>query len=707
MKALHFRFFSVAAFLLISLFGQEEAKAAAPVYRSAMSFTNSWCRTRALNDAGDILTSDYREYGPDNERMAIIRGTEVIRLTPVIDSSVTRVAVAGMSQRREDGHVFVVGKALGADGYTRPCIWDVAPDGTYTFKVGQMMVSPFGENLDSGAVAVNSNGVMVGGNLRSLALNPARWTPPYNFAEPIALGLPSSAWIVQIDDDGKMLANWVEFGRGTTEHRGVAALVSANGTVTEIPALMSRLALEPPLPPGATMRQYNYAEMRRGDWVVGASFGRAFAWNVGTTNAIELPAWPGTHPPNAWAVTTKGHILGGHFYGPILWRYENGKFVDYDLFRLMPADSFYGQRVETSFMNESDTIVVEFRDTSKFPVETILRVYEPVTNALVTFESLGTSGYEAPPVGSKQTNWVTGSLGFTLRLTRVDYTGPVTATYRTVDGSAKAGVNYVAKEGTVSWAARETGVKNITVPLIDNLEFDHYKTFHVELTSATGALLPEQRASGGLLYEWDPWIQPQNQIYLTNTGWAAPAVGGSREILLKLHRLNMNDGKVILTNFITTDITAQKGVDYLLPEGLSATWEPGQTGVVTLSLPLLPTAPSATNRTFSVTADALVEGSTYRLSQYFVVAILSTESMEVPAFYPSGGVSLVDGKMRIPAIGLRSEPFELLRAPTLDGPWTLEAAASSADGFVTFEVVPRDGQGGEFFQLRQTRRATE
>lgn len=67
-----------------------------------------------------------------------------------------------------------------------------------------------------------------------------------------------------------------------------------------------------------------------------------------------------------------------------------------------------------------------------------------------------------------------------------DVRQPATVSFTTRDGSAKAGVDYAAVSGTLSFAPFETE-KEFKLPLRDNGVFDPPRTLELVLTSATGA----------------------------------------------------------------------------------------------------------------------------------------------------------------------------------------------------------------------------
>ncbi len=81
----------------------------------------------------------------------------------------------------------------------------------------------------------------------------------------------------------------------------------------------------------------------------------------------------------------------------------------------------------------------------------------------------------------------------TITVNRTDgFTGAVSVNYHTEDGGsnppAKAGTDYTATSGTLTWADGDVLPKTFTVPIIDAGNFDNvYREFYVALTRPTGA----------------------------------------------------------------------------------------------------------------------------------------------------------------------------------------------------------------------------
>ena len=73
--------------------------------------------------------------------------------------------------------------------------------------------------------------------------------------------------------------------------------------------------------------------------------------------------------------------------------------------------------------------------------------------------------------------------------------GTVTVNYATRDGTAKAGEDYTATRGTLSFAAGELE-KTVSVPILDDALDEGKETFTLKLTSVRGAAIADDEATG-------------------------------------------------------------------------------------------------------------------------------------------------------------------------------------------------------------------
>ena len=77
-------------------------------------------------------------------------------------------------------------------------------------------------------------------------------------------------------------------------------------------------------------------------------------------------------------------------------------------------------------------------------------------------------------------------------------TKPVTVQYSTADGRAKAGIDYVAVSGSLSFAPGET-TKTIAVPIIGDTDIEGNDNFFVNLSNATGVPITQGKGTGVIL----------------------------------------------------------------------------------------------------------------------------------------------------------------------------------------------------------------
>ena len=113
-------------------------------------------------------------------------------------------------------------------------------------------------------------------------------------------------------------------------------------------------------------------------------------------------------------------------------------------------------------------------------------------------------------------------------------TGTVTVDYATSDQTAQAGEDYTAASGTLTFAASETS-KTITVPILNDTDYDPSQRFRVTLSNAPGATLPTS-----------PWafVNITNDDAVPTASIANVTVGegaGTMTLTLALDRLSNGD----------------------------------------------------------------------------------------------------------------------------------------------------------------------
>ncbi len=91
----------------------------------------------------------------------------------------------------------------------------------------------------------------------------------------------------------------------------------------------------------------------------------------------------------------------------------------------------------------------------------------------------------------------TSQLSFTVTLSQAA-TAPVTVHYATADGTAKAGSDYSAQAGTLSFAAGQTS-QTIIVPVIGDTTVEPNETLTIALSTPSGATITQATATGTIV----------------------------------------------------------------------------------------------------------------------------------------------------------------------------------------------------------------
>ena len=197
------------------------------------------------------------------------------------------------------------------------------------------------------------------------------------------------------------------------------------------------------------------------------------------------------------------------------------------------------------------------------PDETIIIVWQKSTSDKVTpefFTFTGTIVPEPLPALSFVPSEVTvdedaGPATLTVELTPAS-TGTVTVDYATRDSFAKAGEDYTATSGTLTFAAGQTS-KTFTVPITDDDVYENNEAFFVDLSNPTGATLPD----------------PPFAAVRIDSGEAAPTASmadvtvdeGAGTMTLTLRLSHPSDAEIAYFTIYDEDIatgTATEGEDY-------------------------------------------------------------------------------------------------------------------------------------------------
>lgn len=176
----------------------------------------------------------------------------------------------------------------------------------------------------------------------------------------------------------------------------------------------------------------------------------------------------------------------------------------------------------------------------------------------------------------------------------------ISVDFATSDGSAKAGADYAAASGTLSFAAGETS-KTVVVDVVGDTLFETKEKFFVTLSNPDGATVGDAVAVGRILND-----DPAPSLVIADVAQAEGTSSDPTPFLFTV-TLSATSGASTTVSFATANGTAVAGSDYSAKTG-TLTFRPGET---TKAIKVAVTADTASepNEVFRVKLTSAVNAS--------------------------------------------------------------------------------------------------
>lgn len=161
--------------------------------------------------------------------------------------------------------------------------------------------------------------------------------------------------------------------------------------------------------------------------------------------------------------------------------------------------------------------------------------------------------------------------------------GAVTVNYATSNGTATAGTNYTATQGTLNFAGGETS-KTFSVQVLNNVNIDGNKTVNLTLSTPTGGAGTAAPVTAVLTIIDDEATPSEatGSIKFSAPVYSVTENGGSVKVTV-LRQLGVKG--TVTVNYATSDSTATGAADYTPTSG-TFTFAPGETSK-SFSVPIL------------------------------------------------------------------------------------------------------------------------
>jgi len=161
---------------------------------------------------------------------------------------------------------------------------------------------------------------------------------------------------------------------------------------------------------------------------------------------------------------------------------------------------------------------------------------------------------------------------------------PVSVDYTTVNGTAIAGEDFVAKTGTLNWGAAETGSQSFDIAITANADVVESETFTVVLSDCSNCTIRsgEGTATVNIL---EGEVNPENPGTLAFSPTALLIPESSGTVSVFVTRTGGTDGDVTI-KYETAPGTATSPADFTATTG-TLTWLNGQGGNKLISVPII------------------------------------------------------------------------------------------------------------------------
>lgn len=206
--------------------------------------------------------------------------------------------------------------------------------------------------------------------------------------------------------------------------------------------------------------------------------------------------------------------------------------------------------------------------------------------------------------------------------------GSTSVDYATINGSAIAGVDYVATSGTLNWEDGDSTSRIIAVPIILTTgTVNSTFTLNLSLNENSGqAVLSTAITIVTIIRRGPGYVSLPVVLYEVED-----PITGSVNISLSIHRYDGNKGNVSI-QYATADGTATAGLDYTSTSG-TLSWNNRENDYKTITIPILGRSGTQGTRSFTFTLSNPTGGL-----QIAGIASLTVNIIEAPASNSTYGI---------------------------------------------------------------------
>lgn len=200
-------------------------------------------------------------------------------------------------------------------------------------------------------------------------------------------------------------------------------------------------------------------------------------------------------------------------------------------------------------------------------------------------------------------------------------TGTVQVNFVTdTNGTAIPDQDFIATNGTLTWADGDTAPKSFSLTLLENPQPGTNKTVFLELTNATGGAYLGFNSTAILTITNIPPMTNGGTLEFSSSNYMALQTNG--ETTITVNRLQESTGAVQVDFATATGGTAMADQDYVATNG-TLSWDDGDTSPKTFSVTLLDN-PNGTNKTIFLTLSNAMGGASLGSLSNSILTITNT-----------------------------------------------------------------------------------
>jgi aryl-phospho-beta-D-glucosidase BglC (GH1 family) len=178
--------------------------------------------------------------------------------------------------------------------------------------------------------------------------------------------------------------------------------------------------------------------------------------------------------------------------------------------------------------------------------------------------------------------------------------GAASVAYATSDGTGKAGTDYTATSGTLTWADGDAAAKPVALPVSAATGFSGTKTFSFTLSTVSGASLGSPASAtvtinGSATSDDDETTA--GALRFSASSYSAQQTAGT--VTVTVNRTGGSAGAVSV-QYATSNGTASAGTHYTAKTG-TLNWAAGATAAQTISIPIATSPAFSGSKSFALT----------------------------------------------------------------------------------------------------------